>query len=685
MNFSLLLKKDSVFYSRRRKESSRKFLASVFSIIIALIVALLIATALGYQPWDIFTKLFFIGFNDPSYLFYKLGTYALAGFAFYFAWKCGIINIGISGQMLAAGTVVVILTQLISKNNSIPNWVGFGLGQIFILVIAMSVSSLIAFLVGAMQNYLRINGVVSAILLNWIIYFVSFFVLATYFTDSQPFANSTTIPNEFRLYDVNNGTGAIIPVVVICLVIALVLFFIFKFTVFGHKVKSIGYSKEASKFAGYNIKKLSIVSFVISGAISGILACICYSSTIPAAIPLSINFDNLPGEGFAGIMISLVGGNNPFGILAVSFLFGLFEASTIALPTDPSFNDVIIGLVMLGSTLSVIIIKWRPFIKLNSYKYDIEYFETQTNFDNSIDSLLSKYKSIYHNAKSSYVKKSYQKMLKDLKNIYEKKQENNKMFLSESINVLEKNFEIKTNLLMKLKNENIYSLKEQWTRREISNVIYDEKLKSILHKFDSEINQLNNQLAIEKMSIINEFKTMVSQNKEDYKELVKIYKIRYQENRFQEKLDFKQQQKKIINQYLEDKARIIDTFNFNKIKNLISKKIVTQELIDIKKQKISNKYDTSLTKYLNRLKQKHKGNNNLQKISQKAIEKSNQWKFNQINKMILKQNKIIDNDQKFNDEVVKIKKIIDEKIKSKDYFNELNELINNAIQVKGSN
>lgn len=681
MNLSFQLKKDSFFYSRRRKESSRKFFASIFSIIIALFVALLIATALGYQPWDIFTKLFFIGFNDPSYLFYKLGTYALAGFAFYFAWKCGIINIGISGQMLAAGTVVVILTQLISQNTSIPNWVGFGLGQLFILVIAMAVSSLIAFLVGIMQNYLKINGVVSAILLNWIIYFISFFVLATYFTDSEPFANSMTIPNEFRLYDMNNGTGSIFPVVIICIVIALVLFLVFKFTVFGHKVKSIGYSKEASKFAGYNIKYLSIISFVISGAISGILACICYSSTIPAAIPLSINFDSLPGEGFTGIMISLVGGNNPFGILAVSFLFGLFEASMIALPIDPSFNDVIIGLVMLGSALSVVIIKWRPFIKLNSYKYDIEYFETQTTFDNSIDSLLSKYKSIYHHTKNSFIKKSYKEMLKNLKNIYQNKQENNKMFLNESTNLLKNTFDVKINLLNKAKKENVYKLKEQWTKREISNVLYNEKIKLILSKYSSELKHLYNQLDIEKKSIKNEFRTTMTQNKEDYKEVVRIYKIRYKESRFQEKLDFKQQQMKLTNQYLEDKARVIDTFNFNKIKNLISKKIVTKELIDIKKQKISNKYDTSLTKYLNHLKQRSKGSK-LQKISRKAIDKSNQWKFNHINKMILRQNKIIDDDQKFKQEVIKIRKIIDERIKSKDYIDTLNELIDKAVQVR---
>ena len=50
--------------------------------------------------------------------------------------------------------------------------------------------------------------------------------------------------------------------------------------------------------------------------------------------------------------------------------------------------------------------------------------------------------------------------------------------------------------------------------------------------------------------------------------------------------------------------------------------------------------------------------------------------------MILKQNKIIDNDQKFNNEIVRIQKIIDEKIKSKDYLNILNELIDNANSLK---
>ncbi len=576
-------KKESFIFSKNRKDSTKSFLSSLFSIVSALVVALLVATMFGYNPFQIFAGLFSIGFNEPWSLFYYIGVYALAGFAFYFAWKAKIINIGISGQMLAAGSTIVIISNSFSD---IPNWVGYGVGQLFMLIIAIAISSSIAMLVGALQIYLKVNAVVSSILLNWIIYFISFFILATYYPSEESLnggvlANSATIDQNFAFFDPisNSGTGPIIPVVVILLVISIVLFIVFKYTVFGYKIKSIGLSESASTFAGYNIKKIKLSIFAISGVISGILACICYSSINPACIPLSITVNAIPNEGFNGIMVALVGNSNPIGIILVSILFGLFNASSIGLSTDPSFNNVILGFVMLGSSLSVLFIKWKPWVRLNKFKYDSNFEKTQSIFDNKIDNLISTY----------------------------------------------------------------------------------------------ELNLIN---------------------------------LKYQKNISKEEFNIKLIE--LIEQYKLDKQILIDEYKTNKIKNIIYSKLLTSDLISKKSSKISTYYNEYLTKKVNKVKQKISKyeldlklceQNNLedkykQIISLKIdslkndieimIEKNSIWKENEINKLIKKQNKYINNDELLNKVISEIN-LKTEKIELQENKDSINKLLNefNNLNKKG--
>lgn len=391
----LLLFKDKIVYGRERKRNTKVILSSVISIIVALVIALLVSTLMGYNPLDVFVGLFTKGFADPQQLIYYLGVFAIASFAFAISYKGGIFNIGISGQMLAAGTSVVFLIKLFNHFNvadDIPN----GAGQVIIVFLAMIVGSLFAFIVGALDVFLKVNSVVSAILLNWIIYFGSFFLLATYAGDTTTgqLIGSEAIPDNFRLISTETGTGGVIPIVIIIIVLSVIMLLIFKFTVFGHKIKSIGFSANASIYSGYKVKKIKLINFMMSGAIAGILACVVYTSGFNGLIPLDSSADAIPNEGFQGIAIALIGNNNPFGIIIISFIFAMFKNAIVGITIPSSYFNVLIGLVMVGATLSVIVIRWKPWCYLQSMRYNKSYNMIQENFDNQFNELMSKYLSI---------------------------------------------------------------------------------------------------------------------------------------------------------------------------------------------------------------------------------------------------------------------------------------------------
>lgn len=399
MNLTYQLQKDGFTHGKKRKQSTKTILITIFSILSALIVALLVAAMLGYNPFDLLARLFYVGFNDPISLFSNIGVFCFAGFAFAFASRAGLFNIGISGQMLAAGTFIVFLTTKWIPMDTIPS----GAGQLLILLMGMLVGGLVATMIGAMDVYLRINSVVSSILLNWIIYFLSFFLLATFAGGESAggiITNSLAIPNEFRLW-ATDGTGGIWPIIILIVVFAIAMFVVFKYTVFGHKIKSVGLSPDAAKYAGYNVNAIRLSSFAISGAIAGVLACILYTTKSIPVIDLNINVDTVPIEGFNGIAISLIGNNNPFGIFLISFLFGLFQNSIPGIVIPASYINVLLGLLMLGSALSIIAVKYKPWKYIKSCRYDINYYKAYQNFENRYDSLISKYKSISHYEKQN--------------------------------------------------------------------------------------------------------------------------------------------------------------------------------------------------------------------------------------------------------------------------------------------
>ncbi|MGL4948447.1 MAG: ABC transporter permease subunit [Mycoplasma sp.] len=390
INFSLF--KDSIIHGKKRKQSTKNILATVFSIASALIVALLVATALGYNPFDILSRLFTVGFQDLPALFSNIGVFCFAGLSFAFASKVGLFNIGISGQMLAAGTMIVFVTQAIPEG-LIPS----GSGQFIILMIAATTGALVATFTGILDAYLKINSVVSSILLNWIIYFISFFLLATFARSGGAddlLTNSAIIPDNFRLWDTQFGTGGIIPIIVLIIFIGGGMLILFKFTVFGQKIKSIGLSESASKYAGYDVKKIKISAFAISGAIAGVLACVLYTTKAVPAIPLDISLNSVPIEGFNGIAISLIGANNPVAIFAISALFGLFQNSIPGIVIPATYINLLIGLLMLGAALSVVAIKFKPWQYIKTFKYDKKYYKACDVFENNMDALISKYKSI---------------------------------------------------------------------------------------------------------------------------------------------------------------------------------------------------------------------------------------------------------------------------------------------------
>lgn len=602
--FKWRLAKDTFLYSRKRKTTTKSIFIVIIAIALSTIVSALIATAFGYNPFETIKVLFSAAFEiEPDKFAYMVAVFALAAFAFSFAFKAGIFNIGISGQMYGAGVTLLVITTAIDKAGA--NFPPF-IGQLFAIFIAMLVGACIALITGFLEQYLKVNAVVSAIILNWIILLIGFFVISAWYSNNPDnyaqMTASTNIPSQFTL--AGGDIAGWIPAIIIVVLIAIILLVISKYTVFGHKINATGLAKEASRYAGYNVNLIKLSTFAISGALSGILAVVLYTART-TNIPATILNVVVPTEGFSGIAVGLIANNNPIGIILVSIVIGLYKTSSSFLSMSPTFNDVIIGFVMLGAAITVVFYQYKPWIFILKLKYSSEIVKPYNDFENKLDSLISKYKSIYM--------------------VFLNDQEVDKMY----------KLPINRRLRMQYKKVLTYS------QRKVLAIIYLKQQISYMELKDLYDDNLDVKL---QYLIEHGFIQFVKRNNQ-YLYQVNKYSLNYEKI-----IDYSRQYnfvEDILSAYIKEVNLIKNEYAINSIKELMQLKLNPEKYIDIVKNKIIWNYDNDLTKYVSKQKAKiernleiiHKGNkeNKFDHFLNSFLEKSNENHHNKI-KHAIKQN-----------------------------------------------
>jgi ribose/xylose/arabinose/galactoside ABC-type transport system permease subunit len=168
------------------------------------------------------------------------------------------------------------------------------------------------------------------------------------------------LPDEISVL----GRGYVmgIPVsVVIMLALYVILSFVARKTILGRYIYSIGGSKEAAFFSGINVKKYSMMTFVISGFLAGLGSVVLLSRLGAASVTngKAYEFDAIIGCVLGGV--SMAGGKGKliqvlFGVL---FLTIFFNGMT-QLNVNPFLQDVLKGVVLvLAVTIDVMRNKLR--------------------------------------------------------------------------------------------------------------------------------------------------------------------------------------------------------------------------------------------------------------------------------------------------------------------------------------
>ena len=338
-------------------EKRQKIAIPVFSILVALITGGIVIALLGHNPFYAFYNLLqgcgiapkasyagkkgmitdFMDFMD------NLTPMIFAALAVAVALRSGLFNIGVSGQMLAAGflaTVTVGYTSLAAP-----------IAKPLVVIIGILAGACVGGLIGFLKYRFNINEVVSSIMINYILEYVISFFINMYFVDpvSRQSKNVSTAA-RLTLTDVEVGGYKMdIPLGIILAILTVFLVrFIMNRTVLGFEMKAVGCSRTAAKYAGIKVGKNIVITMVISGALSG-LAGVTYYLGYFASIQPKV----LTSTGFDAIAVSLLGNNNPVGIIFSSFLITVISKGSTYMSSasgvQQEIASVITGIILLFS------------------------------------------------------------------------------------------------------------------------------------------------------------------------------------------------------------------------------------------------------------------------------------------------------------------------------------------------
>jgi simple sugar transport system permease protein len=255
-----------------------------------------------------------------------------AGLAVALAFRCGLFNIGVEGQ-LAIGALAAA-------------WLGYILALPALLHILLVLVGGMAggFVWGMIPGYLKArtgaHEVITTIMLNYIAAQITGFLLTGPLRDPSPTnvtAQTPRIAEAARLPFLLPGLHW--GVVVAFLAAVAVWYFLWK-TTWGFEIRTVGANSSAAKYAGINVPRNIVLALGLSGLLAGLGGAVQVSGVNYRGI-LGFNV----GYGFDGIAIALLGRNTPLGVVLSAILFGALRNGATVMQFRTQISADIISVI----------------------------------------------------------------------------------------------------------------------------------------------------------------------------------------------------------------------------------------------------------------------------------------------------------------------------------------------------
>lgn len=288
----------------------------------------------------------------------------LTGLAVAVAFRTRLFNIGAEGQLyLGALAAVAVGGQV---DGGMPAWVATlpADAQVPVLFGAMVAAGMLAgavLLLGPTLLKLRlgVDEVVTTLLLNFIVLLLVSMMLDGPMKDplAMGWPQSVALVSELELTRlmersrVHSGLLA-------AMALAVAIWAVNRFTVFGLQMRAVGANARAAAFAGMPVARVTVLAALLSGALAG-LAGVVEVAGRTGYLTLDIS----PGYGYAGVVIAMLAGLHPLGVVAASiFVAGVLvgaDGMSRAAGVPNAIADVIVAVALIAMLVATMLTRYR--------------------------------------------------------------------------------------------------------------------------------------------------------------------------------------------------------------------------------------------------------------------------------------------------------------------------------------
>ncbi|HWI49853.1 MAG TPA: ABC transporter permease [Rummeliibacillus sp.] len=313
-------------------------LVPIISILLGLIVGAIVMLVSGFSPVDGYIALWNGVFGNS----YNMGEtirqitpYVFAGLAVAFAFRTGLFNIGVEGQLIVGW----LAAAYVGYAFDLPKIIHLPLA----LLAAAVAGGLWALIPGLLKAKLQVHEVIVTIMMNYIALHVanaSISALSNGGEKTEKIHDSASLRSPF--FESITDYSRLHWGFAVAIIAVIVMWFLLEKTTRGFELKSVGLNQNASDYAGMNVSKNIVLAMVISGIFAG----------LGGAMEALGTFGNISkmtaftGIGFDGIAVALLGANQPLGVLLGAILFGGLKNGGLNMPNEAGIPVEIVSIVI---------------------------------------------------------------------------------------------------------------------------------------------------------------------------------------------------------------------------------------------------------------------------------------------------------------------------------------------------
>ncbi len=277
-------------------------------------------------------------------------VYYLSAVAVAIGFRMNLFNIGVDGQYRIAS----FAAAWVAGEAWLPGYLNVALA----VVAGMFVGAMWAGIAGLLRVTRGVSEVISTIMLNAIATAVVAYLLrkVAVRTEGSNIISTNPIPESSRIGGIPMFGGEVYGFIVVAVIVGIAYWVLLNRTRFGFDLRAAGSSESAAVSSGISVKKMMLVTMLMSGAVAGLVGLpllfgqdFAYGSTFQS------------GLGFTGIAIALLGRNHPIGIALGAILFAFLDQQSnplqILLDVSPDIVKVTQGVIVLAVVIAYEVVR----------------------------------------------------------------------------------------------------------------------------------------------------------------------------------------------------------------------------------------------------------------------------------------------------------------------------------------